>query len=44
MCVCVCVTCVSVCVCMCLFIITWVDRTPKFCHFDDIVLNLCIHS
>ena len=52
MCVCVCVyihTCACVCACLsmcvCVFIITWVDHTlPNFGHFDDIVLNLYLHS
>ena len=31
--------------CVCLFVITWVDRAlPDFRHFDDVVLNLRIHS
>ena len=44
MCVCVCV-CVFVCVmcvrvCVCVFIITF----PNFRHFDDVLLNLRLHS
>ena len=52
MCVCVYVytyihvrVCVHACLCVCVFIITWVDHTPpNFGDFDDIVLNLRLHS